>query len=349
MKTMQTMATPSKVAQFAPLLIEWQSQYGRSGLPWQTKNPYQIWLSEIMLQQTQVRTVLNFYEPFLAKFPTVLALSSAPIDDVLALWSGLGYYSRARNLHQAAQQITHEFGGEFPKTRPDLECLAGVGRSTAAAIAVFAFGATETILDGNVKRVLTRVFGIDGLVKQSSTIKQLWTLAESLLPQKANHAQLISYTQGLMDLGATVCVRSKPLCASCPMSGLCTAFLEGRTAELPNKAPSKIKPTRYATLLLLQMNGDILLEKRPETGIWGGLWSLPEDVADEADWQDGDLQMDDFKHTFTHYHLIITPKHRLTSTQKCLANQSFFSLEAALALGIPQPVRLLLTQLCPEK
>ena len=347
MKTMQPLPRSAKTAEFAPLLIEWQSQHGRSGLPWQTKNPYQIWLSEIMLQQTQVRTVLNFYELFLAKFPTVQALSAAPIDDVLALWSGLGYYSRARNLHKAAQQITSQFGGELPKARADLEGLAGVGRSTAAAIAVFAFGATETILDGNVKRVLTRVFGIYGLVKLAATTQQLWTLAESLLPQKANHAQLIGYTQGLMDLGATVCLRSKPLCASCPMSGLCTAFLEGRTAELPNKAPSKIKPTRYATLLLLQMNRAILLEKRPETGIWGGLWSLPENVFDDPNWEEGDLQIDDFKHTFTHYHLIITPKHRLAKSYKTLENQSFFSVETALGMGIPQPVRLLLTQLLP--
>lgn len=343
------MVTPSKVIEFAPLLIQWQSQYGRSGLPWQTKNPYHVWVSEIMLQQTQVCTVLNFYAPFLAKFPTLQALSSAPIDDVLALWSGLGYYSRARNLHKAAQQIIHDFGGDFPKMRIDLERLAGVGRSTAAAIAVFAFGATETILDGNVKRVLARVFGVIGLLNASSTTQQLWTLAESLLPQKANHAQLISYTQGLMDLGATVCLRTKPLCANCPMSGLCTAFLEDRTAELPNKIPQKVKPVRYATLLLLQMNGNILLEKRPETGIWGGLWSLPENISDEPDWQEGDLQVNDFKHTFTHYHLIITPKHRLTSTQKCLANQSFFSLEVALTMGIPQPVRLLLTQLYSKK
>ncbi|MBY0346266.1 MAG: A/G-specific adenine glycosylase [Neisseriaceae bacterium] len=334
-----------KEGQFAPLLIEWQRQHGRSGLPWQTKNPYQIWVSEIMLQQTQVSTVLNFYQPFLERFPTVEALSTADLDAVLALWSGLGYYSRARNLHHAAQQITTQFGGEFPQTRTHLERLAGVGRSTAAAIAVFAFGATETILDGNVKRVLTRVFGISGLVNLTSTIKQLWDLAESLLPQKASHAQLIRYTQGLMDLGATVCLRSKPLCSICPMSGLCTAFLEGKITELPNKAPSKTKPTRYVTVLLLQMNGAILLEKRPETGIWGGLWSLPENVSDDPNWQEGDLKIDDFKHTFTHYHLIITPKHRLTDSYKTLENQCFFTFNEALSMGIPQPVRLLLTQL----
>ncbi|EFE50900.1 A/G-specific adenine glycosylase [Neisseria elongata subsp. glycolytica ATCC 29315] len=231
--------TPS----FADRLIHWQKQHGRHNLPWHSRDPYRVWLSEIMLQQTQVATVAGYYPRFLAAFPTVSALAAAAEDDVLALWQGLGYYSRARNLHKAAKQIMADFGGQFPTERAELEKLCGVGRSTAAAVAAFTFHKRETILDGNVKRVLCRVFAQDGDPQNKKFEHTLWTLAESLLPPQ--NANMPAYTQGLMDLGATVCKRSNPACPACPMSDICQAKAQGRTAELPRKKRrQKSKPCR---------------------------------------------------------------------------------------------------------
>ena len=260
--------------QFAERLVAWQKQHGRHHLPWQTGIPYHVWLSEIMLQQTQVATVLDYYPRFLASFPTVHALAAAPQDAVLQLWAGLGYYSRARNLHNAAQQIVNQYGGQFPAQRIELEKLSGVGRSTAAAIAAFAFQQRETILDGNVKRVLCRLFALEGNPSDKSFERQLWSLAENLLPSHPH--DMPAYTQGLMDLGATVCKRSKPLCAACPVHDSCQAKAQNRITELPQKkAATAVSLLPMYWLLLRNADGDILLHKRPQTGIWAGLYCLP--------------------------------------------------------------------------
>lgn len=265
------MNTPTS---FSERLIRWQKQHGRHHLPWQVKNPYCVWLSEIMLQQTQVATVLDYYPRFLEKFPTVQTLAAAPQDEVLSLWAGLGYYSRARNLHKAAQQVVEQFGGTFPSERKDLETLCGVGRSTAAAICAFAFNRRETILDGNVKRVLCRVFARDGNPQDKKFENSLWTLAESLLPSE--NADMPAYTQGLMDLGATVCKRTKPLCHQCPMADICEAKKQNRIAELPRKKTApEVQTLPLYWLIVRNQDGAILLEKRPAKGIWGGLYCVP--------------------------------------------------------------------------
>lgn len=259
---------------FSRRLIKWQKQYGRHNLPWQTDDAYRIWLSEIMLQQTQVATVLDYYPRFLAAFPDVASLAAAPQDEVLNLWAGLGYYSRARNLHKAAKQIIGEFGGLFPDTRQELETLCGVGRSTAAAIAAFAFKRRETILDGNVKRVLCRVFARDGDPSDRTFERGLWDLAESLMPPE--NADMPAYTQGLMDLGATVCKRSSPSCTTCPMQNICQALKQNRVHELPRKkTAAAVQNLTVFWLLLSDAEGRILLHKRPQKGIWGGLYCLP--------------------------------------------------------------------------
>ncbi|OAM28103.1 MULTISPECIES: A/G-specific adenine glycosylase [Eikenella] len=258
---------------FARRLVRWQREHGRHGLPWQVREPYAVWLSEIMLQQTQVATVLDYYPRFLAAFPDVAALAAADEDAVLVLWAGLGYYSRARNLHAAAKQVVHNFGGEFPDTRVELETLKGVGRSTAAAIAAFAFGRREAILDGNVKRVLCRVFAQDGEAGNKKFEAELWRLAESLLPEAED---MTAYTQGLMDLGALVCKRGKPDCAACPMAETCLAKQQGRIAELPRrKAAAAVREVALYWLVLRDRRGRVWLEKRPAGGIWGGLYCVP--------------------------------------------------------------------------
>ncbi|MDF0606370.1 A/G-specific adenine glycosylase [Neisseriaceae bacterium TC5R-5] len=340
---------------FAERLCLWQQQHGRHGLPWQQADAYRIWLSEIMLQQTQVSSVLAYYPRFLARFPDVSSLASASLDEVLVLWSGLGYYSRARNLHKAAQMVVQEFAGEFPRTRLQLERLPGVGRSTAAAIAAFAFAERETILDGNVKRVLTRCFGVEGFPGDKKVEQQLWCLAESLLPTDA--AFMTAYTQGLMDLGATICRRSKPACILCPMVDVCVAARDGRTAELPLRRPKKAVPTKHTVMLLATHGDQVWLQRRPPTGIWGGLLSLPEFASSLAveDWLaqmgQGDIlpAWDELEHVFTHYRLIITPLPvRLAQLQaqgtKELDGQ-WLSLELAAEAGVPAPVKRLLLQL----
>lgn len=300
---------------FAERLILWQRQYGRSGLPWQVKNPYCVWLSEIMLQQTQVATVLDYYPRFLEKFPTVQSLAAAKEDDVLSLWAGLGYYSRARNLHKAAQQVVNSFGGEFPETREDLETLCGVGRSTAAAVAAFAFNRRETILDGNVKRVLCRVFARDGNPQDKKFENTLWTLAESLMPSESS--DMPAYTQGLMDLGATVCKRSKPLCGECPMADICEAKKQNRINELPRKKTAgEVKTLPLYWLILRRNDGALLLQKRPPKGIWGGLYCVPcfenlKDLSAAAavfGLTEEDLnERSAITHRLTHRLLLITP------------------------------------------
>ncbi|MCF7521824.1 A/G-specific adenine glycosylase [Neisseria sp. ZJ106] len=301
--------------QFAPILINWQRQHGRRNLPWQVQDPYRIWLSEIMLQQTQVATVCGYYPRFIEKFPTVADLAAAEQDEVLALWAGLGYYSRARNLHKAARQVVEQFGGRFPQSRQELETLCGVGRSTAAAISAFAFGQRETILDGNVKRILCRIFARDGNPADKKFEQSLWTLAESLMPSE--NQDMPAYTQGLMDLGATVCKRSKPLCGECPMSSMCEAKKQNRIDELPRrKAAVNVQTLPLYWLTVRNQDNKIWLHKREQGGIWGGLYCVPcfesldelHRFADDLGLNEGDLSEDTpFTHRLTHRLLLITP------------------------------------------
>ena len=258
---------------FAAELIAWQKSHGRHSLPWQnTRDAYRIWLSEIMLQQTQVAAVIPYYQKFLVRFPSIEVLAFAPAEDVMAHWSGLGYYSRARNLHSCAQQVVSLHGGVFPADPALLAQLPGIGRSTAAAITAFAYGTRAAILDGNVKRVFARVFGIATYPGEKKTEDRLWRQAVALLPQD----QLPSYTQGLMDLGATLCTRSRPACERCPLSGRCVALASDRVAELPVRKPKKALPQKYAVMVVVVDRDQILLTQRPDNGIWGGLLSLPE-------------------------------------------------------------------------
>ncbi|MFT5642797.1 MAG: A/G-specific adenine glycosylase [Janthinobacterium sp.] len=258
---------------FSETVIKWQKQHGRSTLPWQnTCDAYLIWLSEIMLQQTQVAAVIGYYARFLQRFPTLHALAAAPLEDVMAQWSGLGYYTRARNLHRCAQRVQAEYGGVFPIDPVLLADLPGIGRSTAAAISAFSSGTRAAILDGNVKRVFARVFGIEGYPGVKVIEDALWRRAEALLPQQ----DMASYTQGLMDLGATLCTRSNPACQRCPLLARCIAFASDRVKELPVRKPKKVKPEKHTTMLVIIDHGQVLLEQRPGSGIWGGLLSLPE-------------------------------------------------------------------------
>ncbi|WP_431026645.1 A/G-specific adenine glycosylase [Paraburkholderia phenoliruptrix] len=345
---------------FAPRLIAWQREHGRHDLPWQnTRDPYRIWLSEIMLQQTQVSTVIPYYAKFLARFPDVAALAAAPVDDVMALWAGLGYYTRARNLHRCAQTVVEQHGGAFPASVEELAELPGIGRSTAAAIASFAFGARATILDGNVKRVLARVFGVEGFPGEKKVENAMWTLAESLLPSNASDDEVSAYTQGLMDLGATLCVRGKPDCARCPFAADCVANVTGRQRELPAARPKKTVPTRRTWMLVLRDGDAVMLEKRPPSGIWGGLWSLPE-AADEAALAaraeefgsaGGVCRLAPLTHVFTHFRLDIEP--RLAELDRGVGalaalgdgQTAWVALSDLDSFGVPAPVRKLLDSL----
>lgn len=360
-------ASPLQAA-FASRLIAWQRRHGRHDLPWQnTRDPYRIWLSEIMLQQTQVSTVIPYYAKFLARFPDVAALARAPIDDVMALWAGLGYYSRARNLHRCASAVLEQHGGAFPTSPEALAQLPGIGRSTAAAIASFAFGARATILDGNVKRVLARVFGIEGFPGEKRVENAMWLLAERVMPaREASTDDVSAYTQGLMDLGATLCVRGKPDCARCPFAADCVAHATGRQRELPAARPKKTVPTRRTWMLVLRDGASVLLERRPPSGIWGGLWSLPE-APDEAALAEraqafgaarGFERLAPLAHTFTHFKLEIEPRcadlgHESGSsamaTSACIEARddatAWVPLDRIDDYGVPAPVRKLLDAL----
>jgi len=339
----------------AAKLTTWQKKHGRHDLPWQgTRDPYAIWLSEIMLQQTQVATVIPYYNRFLAHFPGVAELAAAPLDEVLRLWSGLGYYSRARNLHKAAQVVVNEHGGRFPRRFEDVTALPGVGRSTAAAICVFSFGARHAILDGNVKRVLARLRGVKGYAGEKKVADRLWQEAERLLPRHGIEA----YTQGLMDLGSSVCTRGKPRCNDCPLHGDCVALKRGWVAGLPSPRPRKVLPHKRTTMLVLTRAGEVLLEKRPPTGIWGGMWCLPE-VARHPDLEAYCLKrfgarvlevetMPTLAHGFTHFSLDIRPLHVRVSAlvpQAAEPGLTWLSLEDARGAAIPTPVRKILAQL----
>ncbi|STZ76157.1 A/G-specific adenine glycosylase [Bergeriella denitrificans] len=331
---------------FAARLVGWQRRHGRHNLPWQVSDPYAVWLSEIMLQQTQVQTVLDYYPRFLARFPSVADLAAAPQDDVLALWAGLGYYSRARNLHKAAQQVVGEFGGHFPQTRQELERLCGVGRSTAAAISAFAFLQREAILDGNVKRVLCRVYALDGNPQDKKFEQQLWQLAENLLPSE--NRDMPAYTQGLMDLGATVCKRSKPLCGECPMADICEAKRQARIDELPRrKTAAAVQNLPLYWLVLRHPNGSIWLEKRAPKGIWGGLYCVPcfEQLADlyvfaeQAGIEAVHLaEAAAFTHRLTHRLLMITPFEAEAVKTGGFSDGLWAAPEDLSAYGLPKPL-----------
>lgn len=335
---------------FAPRIVAWQRRYGRHDLPWQnTRDPYRIWISEIMLQQTQVAAVIGYYQRFLARFADVQALAAADEDDVLQLWAGLGYYARARNLHRAARIIRDEHGSAFPLTHEQVCALPGIGRSTASAICAFAFGTRAAILDGNVKRVLARHFGIEGFPGERKVEQRLWALSEQLVPER----DIEAYTQGLMDLGARVCVRSAPGCLACPLAGTCVALREGRTAQLPAPRPAKALPQRETTMLILVRQGEVLLEKRPSPGIWGGLWSFPEVDGARIEQEciarfgvDAEqiARLPNVAHGFTHFRLRIAPVVARATRVQAAEQPGRLWLTPADALGaaIPVPVRRIL-------
>lgn len=335
-------------------VLKWHAKHGRHDLPWQnTRDPYRIWVSEIMLQQTQVSTVIPYYQRFMARFPDVASLAEAPLDEVLHLWTGLGYYARARNLHRAAQAL-HE-AGSFPIEFDEVLALPGIGRSTAGAILAFATDQRHAILDGNVKRVLARFYAVEGWYGNKTVEQQLWQLAEHNTPSK----EVARYTQAIMDFGATLCTRSKPTCDACPLSKHCAAFQQQRVGELPHGKPKRDKPVRHTHMLLIQNEaGEVLLAQRPLSGIWGGLWCPPEvdelkpapEVANHRLILDKPLPM--FRHTFSHYHLDITPvPATLDKPAQLVAeneNLLWYSPAAPQALGLAAPVKALLQSLTTD-
>jgi A/G-specific adenine glycosylase len=332
---------------FSNALLTWFDQHGRKNLPWQkNKSSYSVWISEIMLQQTQVATVIPYFDTFMRRFPNVTDLANAPIDEVLHLWTGLGYYARARNLHKAAQQVRDLHAGKFPITFDEVIALPGIGRSTAAAVLSLSLNQAYAIMDGNVKRVLTRYMAIEGWTGSKKIEDRLWTEAEALKPSvfnlgKSVQEQLDSqetnstsgklrygdYTQAIMDLGATICTRSRPKCDDCPMQLRCLAYAQGKQTDFPFKKPKKQIPTKYTTMLIPSFNGQVLMQQRPPSGIWGGLWGFLETVFDKefekttdeallmlqdslltVNLQEAKVrELDTFKHTFSHFHLLILP------------------------------------------
>ncbi len=342
---------------FADRLLDWFDRHGRKDLPWQVDDPYRVWVSEIMLQQTQVRTVVPYYERFMQRFPDVRALADAPLDAVLEHWSGLGYYARARNLHKAAQVIRDDFDGAFPDNFDDVCSLPGIGRSTAGAILALAFGQRHAILDGNVKRVLARHRAIDGWPGKTAVGKALWLAAETNTPND----RVGDYTQAIMDLGATVCTRSKPQCDVCPVRVDCIALAEAAIDRYPGRKPRKDRPLRTTTMVLAVSDGAVYLERRPPTGIWGGLWSLPElDDIEVADWCRDRLDATGvdtvswgiLRHSFSHYDLDIQPVvvHIDDASRKVADNSdtAWHRLDGAPPGGIAAPVQKLIESLSSE-
>lgn len=342
---------------FRKQTLAWYDQHGRKTLPWQQgKTAYRVWLSEVMLQQTQVATVIPYFERFTERFPDVTTLAHADTDEVLHLWTGLGYYARARNLHKAAQDVVSRFGGEFPKEPEALESLPGVGRSTAAAIASSVYGVRAAILDGNVKRVLSRFFALDDWPGSTQGTKALWQWSEQLTPE----TRVADYNQVMMDLGALICTRSKPKCLDCPLAKKCLAFQTDRVSELPKSKPKKEKPIKTLHMAMLQIpDGRVFLSQRPPSGIWGGLYSFAEFDSYEGietslsgqaihrlqPWQT-------FRHTFSHYHLDITPVHVLLEEANMAIgepNGVWFNPHLLdgdeQQLGLPAPIKTLLRKL----
>jgi A/G-specific adenine glycosylase len=342
----------------ATALVDWHERHGRHDLPWQhDRTPYRVWVSEIMLQQTQVSTVIPYYQRFMQRFPSVTALADAPIDDVLHLWTGLGYYARARNLHRAAVRIRDEFNGEFPATFEQVASLPGIGRSTAGAILSLSRRERFPILDGNVKRVLSRYFGIEGDLAERSATEKLWALSDNCTP----HERVDTYTQAIMDIGATICTRRNPLCTYCPVTAACKARLLGKQHEIPAPKKARARRERHVFMLVAQREDEsILLERRPDTGVWGGLWCLPEFESESAarDFAAQSLRLpqpeprhlDLIEHAFTHFDLLVTPL--LTRCEGFSGAMAMSTMEAPRSLwynprqpariGLPAPIKALL-------
>ncbi len=353
------MAMPLPCNEFATLLLAWFDLHGRKSLPWQ-KDPsaYRVWVSEVMLQQTQVATVIPYFERFMARFPDVRALAAAPLDEVLHLWTGLGYYARARNLHRAAQQILASHDGVVPDNIEQLVSLPGIGRSTAGAILALSCGQRHPILDGNVKRVLARVYGIDGDPSSAGVLQSLWQQAERCTPTQ----RIGAYTQAIMDLGATLCTRARPACTVCPMAQGCIAARDGRQAELPGRKKKRLRPARAAILLIAETvdsgNPAVLIERRPPTGIWGGLWSPPqfETETEALDWcrlELGEPDLPDrtlapIDHAFTHFDLRLQPLRVKLATKGLFPtrdDRQWYRLSDPARVGLPQPIRQLFARL----
>lgn len=343
---------------FSQDLLAWFDHHGRKNLPWSgSKDPYRIWVSEIMLQQTQVTTVISYFNRFIARFPNVKALAEASIDEVLHLWTGLGYYARARNLHKAAQVIVNDHRGYFPNELDELVKLPGIGLSTAGAILAFSTGQRHPILDGNVKRVLTRLHCVQGWPGQNKVQKQLWELADHYTPSQ----RVEDYTQAIMDLGATICIRKKPHCPICPVKDHCLGYQRGNPGEFPHPAAKKTKPVKRTGMLMIRnAQGEVLLQQRPPSGIWGGLWSFPEcedRIEDKADWEYRQLglllKIDKpwtvKRHSFTHFHLDITPIpakiHKYTSQVMENSNVVWYKPSQPRPIGLAAPVKSLLEKL----
>ncbi len=342
------------IKNFAAQVLAWYEKYGRKDLPWQQDiSPYRVWVSEIMLQQTQVTTVIPYFQKFMSEFPDVFSLAKAPSDKVMNLWSGLGYYARARNLHACAKKIVDIYKGKFPHTLEDLENLPGIGRSTAGAILSLSLNEPAPILDGNVKRVLCRVHAIEGWPGKTEVSNKLWEIAEKYTPQKNFKA----YTQAMMDLGAMICTRSKPKCHSCPLQKNCEAYKLGTPAAYPHKKSKSAIPVRHKYfLMILNQHNELLLQKRPPTGIWGGLWTFPEadslDMAETIPKNHFNCSVNSieslelFRHTFSHFHLDITPViiRSTTKSHKIMDSQAviWYKLSNSLPGGVAAPVNKLL-------
>ena len=340
---------------FATRVLAWFDKHGRKDLPWQRDvTPYRVWVSEIMLQQTQVATVIPYFNRFVERFPDVPALAAARLDDVLAHWSGLGYYARARNLHKAAQVVHGKFGGTFPSSHDAVMTLPGIGRSTAGAILSLAFAQRHAILDGNVKRVLARHAAIAGWPGNGRVADELWRVADQRTPPQ----QVAEYTQAMMDLGATLCTRSKPSCGRCPVADDCSALLMNKVGDYPGRKPRATKPLRTTTMILASANGEVYLERRPETGIWGGLWSFPElDERSVGEWCEDVLDStatrmqpwDILRHSFSHYDLDIQPivvHLDLRAAHVADANaRVWYRLDDEPPGGLAAPVQKLINQL----
>ena len=343
-------------ARFADALIEWHARAGRHDLPWQRdRNPYRVWVSEIMLQQTQVGTVIPYYERFMRRFPDIVALAGAPLDEVLHLWSGLGYYARARNLHRAALHVRDEHGGRFPQSFEAVARLPGIGRSTAGAILALSRGQRFPILDGNVRRVLARQFGVEGSASDRNTEKRLWQISAQCTPTQ--HVDV--YTQAIMDLGATICTRRNPSCAQCPVAERCVARLAGRQHELPMARHRLERPVRQVFMVAVRRHdGSVLLERRPESGIWGGLWCLPQfdTRADAEDYLRHTLSgaaprpLEALRHAFTHFDLVIMPllAHCSGISPPDPARHAWYRASVPGAFGLPAPISRLLRRLATD-
>ncbi|TDO95952.1 A/G-specific adenine glycosylase [Marinomonas balearica] len=349
------MEVVNTVENFAPRVLAWFDLHGRKNLPWQkNKTPYRVWISEIMLQQTQVATVIPYYEKFMESFPDVYALANAKQDDVLAHWSGLGYYARARNMHKAANMLVDELDGEFPASVEGVCELPGIGRSTASAILSISRDVQAAILDGNVKRVLARFHAIATWPGEKKTENTMWDIAGYYMPNQ----RCGEYTQAMMDLGATLCTRSKPKCHECPLMDDCAGFATAEPTQFPISKPKKAaKPVKSAQFVVLKSSSKVLLEKRPASGIWGGLWSLPEFDSDASIILEAEQRfqcdtesvtvLSPFRHTFSHYHLDIAPSliSIANGVSFCVDESDkyrWFSMDESLELGLPAPVRRIL-------